>query len=284
MPVYCFLGLLDRDVRQLAAVVVTAVAEEVTVDVAVPVPGVLDDHAAAFTVLSAAGATEQRAFEFVMVGSPQFLGLRPPVGDILYAVKEVLGDQGFVAALVPLILVGDRAAVVIVAQDDGQPVGGDASFLGVSCVTGHTESALVQLVRQALHGVLAGGIEFERQPDERAAYRVDDHGADPAVFDKFDGVEVADRGSGDRATVLGLLPHFVLDVLGTLAGGVLVDDREHAVQHAPSWRVVDVLLDRRDQPDAELLQGGDHDRVVQPVPGEAAEHVDDDVAHVGVLT
>nr|WP_254885478.1 hypothetical protein [Streptomyces sp. NA02950] len=55
------------------------------------------------------------------------------------------------------------------------------------------------------------------------------------------------------------------------------------MQHATGWCVVDVLLDSRDQLDAELLQGGNHDRVVQPVSSEAAEHVDDYVAHVGVF-
>ncbi|MGH1553148.1 hypothetical protein ACRAWF_17510 [Streptomyces sp. L7] len=39
-----FLDLFDRDVRQFTNVVEAAVAEEVPIDVAVPVGGVLDDH------------------------------------------------------------------------------------------------------------------------------------------------------------------------------------------------------------------------------------------------
>nr|WP_262064046.1 hypothetical protein [Streptomyces sp. STR69] len=138
-------------------------------------------------------------------------------------------------------------------------------------------------MRHFFHGVLTRGIQLERKADERAAYRVDDDCTDSAPINDLDGVRVSDGGAGDRATVLGFLPHLVLDIFAALVGGVLVDDREHSVQHAPSWRVIDVLLYRRDQPDAELLQGGDHDRVVEPVPGKTAEHVDDHVAHVGVF-
>uniref|UniRef100_A0AAU2AD00 Uncharacterized protein n=1 Tax=Streptomyces sp. NBC_00093 TaxID=2975649 RepID=A0AAU2AD00_9ACTN len=54
-----FFGLFDRDVRQLTDVIEAAVAEEVPVNVAVPVGGVLDDHATPFATLSVTGATEQ---------------------------------------------------------------------------------------------------------------------------------------------------------------------------------------------------------------------------------
>nr|WP_236584586.1 hypothetical protein [Streptomyces sp. MBT53] len=134
-----------------------------------------------------------------------------------------------------------------------------------------------------VHGVLARGVQLERQADERTAYRVDDDRADLATVNKLDGVQVTHGSASDGAAVLGLLPHLVLDVFGALVRGVLVDHSKHAVQHPAGWGVVDVLLDGRDQLDAELLQGGNHDRVVQPVPSEAAEHVDDDVADVGVF-
>ncbi|WSP69679.1 hypothetical protein OG324_09000 [Streptomyces sp. NBC_01236] len=55
------------------------------------------------------------------------------------------------------------------------------------------------------------------------------------------------------------------------------------MEHSPCWSVIDVLLDSGDQPDAKLFQGVDHDCVINPVPGEAAEHVDNHVPHIGVI-
>ncbi|WP_239077810.1 hypothetical protein [Streptomyces sp. SID9124] len=49
-----FFGLLDRDVRHLADVIEAAVAEEVPVDVAAAVGGVLHDHATLFATLPTA--------------------------------------------------------------------------------------------------------------------------------------------------------------------------------------------------------------------------------------
>nr|WP_280878005.1 hypothetical protein [Streptomyces pseudovenezuelae] len=54
-----FLGLFDRHVRHLADVIEAAVTKEVPIDVAVPVGGVLDDHATAVTTVTTAGAAEQ---------------------------------------------------------------------------------------------------------------------------------------------------------------------------------------------------------------------------------
>uniref|UniRef100_A0AAU2ACD0 Uncharacterized protein n=1 Tax=Streptomyces sp. NBC_00093 TaxID=2975649 RepID=A0AAU2ACD0_9ACTN len=219
----------------------------------------------------------------MVVHAPPLAGAVSGFGDLLYTVKEVLRNQGLVTAFELFVLVGDPAAVVVVAENAVQPVGGDPAFFGMSRVARHAQPTVVQLLGHLFYGVLTSGVQLERQADERAAYRVDDDGANLAIIDDLNGVQVADRGAGDCAAVLCLLPHLVLDVLGALAGGVLIDHGQHAVQHAAGGGVVDVLLHRRDQPDAELLQGGDHDRVIQPVPGEAAEHVDDHVAHVGVF-
>nr|WP_234490384.1 hypothetical protein [Streptomyces sp. MBT33] len=54
-----FFGLFDRDVRHLTDVIEAAVAEEVPVDVAMPVGGVLDDHATPFSPVATARAAEQ---------------------------------------------------------------------------------------------------------------------------------------------------------------------------------------------------------------------------------
>ncbi|MEV0474231.1 hypothetical protein AB0I50_30465 [Streptomyces prunicolor] len=56
------LDLAERDVWQLACVAVPPIAEEVAVGVAVPIGGLAQDHAAAFTVAAQAGTAEQRAF------------------------------------------------------------------------------------------------------------------------------------------------------------------------------------------------------------------------------
>nr|WP_234531655.1 hypothetical protein [Streptomyces shenzhenensis] len=204
------------------------------------------------------------------------------VGDVLHPVEDVFRDERLVASPKLLALVGDPPRVVVIPDDYGQAVRRDAA-LRVLGVAHHPQAPLVELIGQVGEGVLAGGVQLEGGADERAAYWVDDDGPDPAVLDVLDCVEVADRSAGDRAAVLGLLPHLVLDVLGALVGDVLVDYGEKAVEHPSSRGVVDVLLDGGDQLDAELLQSRHHDRVIQPVPGEPTQHVDDDVAHVGVF-
>ncbi|WP_262064047.1 hypothetical protein [Streptomyces sp. STR69] len=74
-----FLGLLYRDVRQLTDVIEAAIAEEVPVDVAVPVGGVLDDHAAAVTTPATAGAAEQRTLQLVVVHASSLASAVPRV-------------------------------------------------------------------------------------------------------------------------------------------------------------------------------------------------------------
>ncbi|WP_327427319.1 hypothetical protein [Streptomyces sp. NBC_01236] len=53
-----FLCLFNRHVRKLTDVVEATVTEEVPIRIAVPVDGLLHDHAAPFTTLLMAGATE----------------------------------------------------------------------------------------------------------------------------------------------------------------------------------------------------------------------------------
>lgn len=66
-----------------------------------------------------------------------------------------------------------------------------------------------EFVCDLVHGVVTGGVEVERELDERGSLFVDSDRADLAAFDTIDGVEVADWGSPDRAAVLGLLRHLV---------------------------------------------------------------------------
>nr|WP_046726624.1 hypothetical protein [Streptomyces humi] len=248
-----FLDLFDRDVRQLTNVIEAAVAEEVPIDVAVPVGGVLDDHAALFASAATTGAAEQRTLQLVVMHAPSLTSVVSGVGDLLYAVEEVLRDKGSMTPLVLLALVGDPAAVVVVAQDDVQSVGGDPPFFGVPGVAGHAQPTVVQFLRHFFHGVLTGGIQLERQADEGAAYSIDGDGANPAVVDEFDGVQVPDRGAGDRAAVASLVGHFGLDVLAALADCKPVENIGYRLHGLGHIAIAEVLFGGH-QLDAELLK------------------------------
>ncbi|MGQ4271140.1 hypothetical protein [Nocardiopsis changdeensis] len=70
----CLLQAHHVDVRRVAVAGLVGDAEEVRVLGAVPVGGLLDDHAAIHTAGATAVATQERAFEVVVVLAPSFLG------------------------------------------------------------------------------------------------------------------------------------------------------------------------------------------------------------------
>ncbi|MBK6017002.1 hypothetical protein [Streptomyces sp. MBT53] len=84
-----FLDLFDRHEWQLTDVIEAAIAEEVPVDGAVPVGGVLDDHAATLTTTAVARATEQRPLQLVVMHTSVLAGAVASVGNHLDLVEEV---------------------------------------------------------------------------------------------------------------------------------------------------------------------------------------------------
>ncbi|MDH2389071.1 hypothetical protein QCN29_09760 [Streptomyces sp. HNM0663] len=237
-----FLQAADVDVRQLAGVAVASSAEEVGVDIAVAVLGVREDHAALGAAEVLATPAEQRTLEVVVVHPAPFVGHAARLKDALHPLEQLVVDEVLVPPLVLLAFEPYEPDVVPIPQQVRELADRDLR-LRVPAVGPHPEPAVVQLVGEIGQGVVTGGVQLEGQLDERAALRVNDHCPDLAAVAPLDDVEVADWRPPQRAAVLGLLLHLVGDVRAALAGGVLVDDRQHAVEHAPCWGVVNVLLD-----------------------------------------
>ncbi|MEC3979628.1 hypothetical protein QMK34_30675 [Amycolatopsis sp. H20-H5] len=134
----------DVDMRGGTGAVLFVAAEEVGVFAAPAVDGVLDDHALG-DAGSLAVAAEQRTLEVVVVDAPMFSSGGAGVEDVLDVVEQVRADEGFVASLVFLAVVGDVAEVVAVVEHLRQFV--DRDLLGrVERGGSGAEAALVQLV------------------------------------------------------------------------------------------------------------------------------------------
>ncbi|WP_231640631.1 hypothetical protein [Nocardiopsis sp. NRRL B-16309] len=104
------------DVRRVAAAGLVGDTEEVGVLGAVPVGGLLDDHAAVYPAGAAAVTAQERALEVVVVLAPPLLGGRAAIRDGLHPIEQLHVHQRLMPPGVLLALVGDVADVVAVAQ------------------------------------------------------------------------------------------------------------------------------------------------------------------------
>nr|WP_239562544.1 hypothetical protein [Agromyces aurantiacus] len=182
------------------------------------------------------------------------------------------------ASVVRLTLVLDLAEVVPVAE---HPLNLRDPYRcgGARCGRPGAKPPVGEFGSDVIEGVLAGGIELERQLDERRALGVHRDGADLTAVDPFQSVEIADRCSAERAAVLRLLTHLVRDVGAVGCRSVLIEGRQDAVHQLPLRGVVDLFC-RRDEGDPSLLKVGHDDRIVEAVASEPAELVDDDIVDV----
>nr|WP_230421277.1 hypothetical protein [Actinomadura soli] len=125
------------------AFLLPSLADEVEVGGAVPVGGLLHDHALG-EAAGVAGPAEQRALEVVVVDAPVLLGGCPHLDDVLHLLEEFLADKGLVASGDLVALESDHANVVAVAQQVGEPRDGDGLGRSPGCGT-CAQSAVVQL-------------------------------------------------------------------------------------------------------------------------------------------
>src|SRR4051812_42923946 len=109
---------------QVADVVLPASALEVVVERAVAAAGFGVDESRGATQLVAAGAA-QYSFEVVVVDSVASAALAAGIEDVLHPAEECLVNDGFVATVVKVALVGDLAEVIGVAQHLGELVDRD---------------------------------------------------------------------------------------------------------------------------------------------------------------
>ncbi|MEA5121135.1 hypothetical protein SDC9_148186 [bioreactor metagenome] len=91
-------------------------------------------------------------------------------------------------------------------------------------------------------------------------------------------VEVADGRLVRGSTKGCLLDETLGDLLGEVQGVELGDGGHDAVHEHPGGCLIDVLGDGHER-DAGLAEGGVDDRVIEAVPGEPVDLVDDAVPH-----
>ena len=153
----CF-DLGDAEIGQVAEVLLTSSAEEVEVDAAVALA--LRDK----QPVAAAMAPEQPLEPVVMAALTDATATAQGK-DTLNAVVGLFGDERFVSAWVLLVVVGDEAAVVAVADDLVELTETE----GLRCVTAvapRAQASCVDLVKDLLGGVLAAGEQLDTFEDE----------------------------------------------------------------------------------------------------------------------
>nr|WP_236572197.1 hypothetical protein [Nocardiopsis sp. FR4] len=111
-----FLQTHHVDVWGAAAAGLVGDAEEVHVLGAVPVGGLLDDHAAVHAAGAMAVTAQERTLEVVVMLTSSFVSSRATVRDGLHPVEQLHVDQRLMPSRVLLALVGDIADVVAVTQ------------------------------------------------------------------------------------------------------------------------------------------------------------------------
>ncbi|HXM86801.1 MAG TPA: hypothetical protein VN889_04115 [Solirubrobacteraceae bacterium] len=236
---------------------------------------------------SAALAAEDAAPQVVLAHSRPLSGNSLLVKQDLHAVKGVLVDQRFMAALEDLFvrgaaLVDELADVVRVAQ---QPLhGGGAERTGrAGGGRSGAQAQVVQLASKLGDRVFAAGVELEGCRNERAALRVKtDDGNSSAVRQFIDAVEVAETSRAVGAADAGLLLETALDALAGLHRLELVLSGDHAlVEEGGGAVVADHRLGDGDQ----LGPGVAHQLaglpVVALVARPARQAPDDDVLDAG---
>ncbi|MEO1060545.1 MAG: hypothetical protein AAFZ07_03935 [Actinomycetota bacterium] len=181
------------------------------------------------------------------------------------------------AAGILLAFVGDVAEVVAVAQQLGEFRVGDRAG-GVPARSGD-ESPIRELIGERREGVVAGGVQLERERDQRSTLRIDDDGAYFAAIDPLPLVEVAELCSAECAALLGLLGHLVANVGAVLGRAVFVEARQDAV-HELTDRALINAFGRGDELNAVVAEFHHRKCVIDTVPMEAAELVDDDRVYI----
>ncbi|WP_232234967.1 MULTISPECIES: hypothetical protein [Frankia] len=265
----------DGHVWQVALVIEPALADVVEVPDAALALARHDDQPPSATV------TPDQTLQVVIMSPVPRAG--PPLGvqHPLYPVEELLGDQRLVPPLVLLAVVADVAEVVAVTQHLANLVDRDRATRPLLRGPG-PEAGLRQGVPEGMEVELARGVQLEGHDHERRALRIKRHRAYLAALELLADVEVAQGRHAERAALLGLLAHLVLDVFAADAHLVLVEDGDHAVHRLAGWRGVEVLLGGRVELHAEPFERHHHDRIVVAVPREPRQGVDEDVLDVPV--
>ncbi|MFT4166742.1 MAG: hypothetical protein QM650_16005 [Microlunatus sp.] len=272
-PLDAVLDTVCEERGALAGVLLVAApgAGEVVVEHALMVAGPLERE------LLPAGAVD-RALEIVVVL------LRLVADDVvlpqdgLHLLEGLRGDQRLVRALVGDAPERDDPLVVRVRQDLMQQLRRDR-LLGERGRRPGGQPAGFELAGEPRQRPVARGVGGEREPHMLCPFRVDLDVAHLVAFPVGRAyVEVAERRPVRGAAHRRLLHESLGDLLGEVQRIELRDGGHDAVHEHPRRRLIDVLRDR-DERDAAPAQGGVDDRVIETVPGDPVDLVDDAVPH-----
>lgn len=139
-----------------------------------------------------------------------FAGSRPRFENGLDSLEEFFADERFMPTLVHLAAIGNHADVVSVSQHRLNL--GSGYFAGGIATWASNQASVREHGLEAFDGVLAGGVQVERQPDERCPLGIHGHRSNIATVEALDDIQISQRGSPKRAALAGLLAHLVADV------------------------------------------------------------------------
>ncbi|MDO3645652.1 hypothetical protein Q3A91_01595 [Nocardia mangyaensis] len=256
-------------------------AQEVAVSASVASSGFGVDEARGSAVFMAA-TTEQVPLEVVLQHSVPLSAAASHVANILNSVEQFLRDDRLVPTGIQLSIDGDPTGVVRVLEHPVQQFERHRSFGDVSPCAG-SQPEICHRGFEPLQAVLAGGIQLEGHADQRCAVRVDRDRVDLFAFVVHACVDVADPGDAQGSAVECLGAHLLLDVQALQRVHQVVHHVEHALHRHGMRSLAEVLLGA-DEADTHLVELGFDDGGVEPVAKCAGAHVDDDVAHLGVLS
>nr|WP_263317694.1 hypothetical protein [Microbacterium sp. cx-55] len=228
----------------------------------------------------AAVATHQATKE-VLVNAVALIRTAPLGVDLLRSFERLTGNERLMAAVEDLTFVCDHPQVVRVSEDEAQLTQRDRSRLPLRGRAGD-EALLGERITELREAVLAAAVLLEGPADERRTLGIHVDCVDESSVEVLAHIEVAELRATDRAAILRLVQHLVPDVLTALADLDLihdVGDRFHGVGHVALTK----LLLRGDELHAHTGKDALGDGSIGLVPKDARSHVDDDVAHLGML-
>ncbi|MGC4190479.1 MAG: hypothetical protein QM589_04495 [Thermomicrobiales bacterium] len=207
--------------------------------------------------------------------------LLPHIEHLLHALEDLRRHQRLMPPRIDLPLVRHHAKIVGIAEDESELTAGDRLLLPLRRAPGG-EPLRTKFLLQPRQADLSAGITVEGPGHEWSSLRIHGDPVDEVAIDLLADVEVADAGATGGAPIHRLVEHLGADILPTLADLHLihdVGDRFHRVSHVAFAE----LLFGRDQLDVHAGQDALGDRRISLIAKHPGTHIDDDVAHLGML-
>nr|WP_068015941.1 hypothetical protein [Nocardia mexicana] len=206
----------------------------------------------------------------------------PQIQQVLDLVEQFLADDGFVPTWVEVAFVQEPSGVVRVAQ---YPLPGFMGYWLLDGVLGAGAGGEAPVGHdgfKALGGVVASGVQFERFPDQGSTFCIEFDGFDHAALEEGAGVQIANTGLADGATVDCLVLQLYTYVFTRQLVLHVVEDVGNGFHHLGVDAVAEVFAGR-DEFYPQLVEEAFGEGSIDVVAEGARAGVDDDVLDLPVL-